>query len=69
MNFQNVINANKWDSTMLNNDLLQVTNTPNQAAKPAENGSDQNDDGCRNKEKFEDSLEQALKAFSTSKDE
>ncbi|GAC16851.1 hypothetical protein GLIP_4240 [Aliiglaciecola lipolytica E3] len=54
---------------MLNNDLLQVTNTPNQAAKPAENGSDQNDDGCRNKEKFEDSLEQALKAFSTSKDE
>ena len=54
---------------MFNNDLFQVTNSPNQATKPADNGSKQNDEGCCNKEKIEDSLEEALKAFSTSKDE
>ena len=54
---------------MLNNDLLQVTNSPNQAAKPADNPSNQNDDGCCNKEKFKDSLDEAIKAFSSSKDE
>ena len=54
---------------MLNNDLLQVPHSPNQAAQPADNPSNQNDDGCCNKEKFKDSLDEALKAFSSSKDE
>jgi|GEM_PF-567211 len=53
---------------MLNNDLLQLSNPPVQATKPAENASKQNDEGCCNKEKFEDSLEKAFKAFSTNSD-
>ncbi|MAC76478.1 MAG: serum response factor-binding protein [Rhodobacteraceae bacterium] len=54
---------------MLNNDLLQVKNTPNQAIKPTDNESKQSEEGGCNKEKFEDSLEKAFKAFSTNSDE
>ncbi|GGZ79902.1 hypothetical protein GCM10011274_42290 [Paraglaciecola chathamensis] len=54
---------------MLNNDLLQVTNTVNLATKTTDNGSKQNDEGCCNKEKFEDSLEKAFKTISTNSNE
>ena len=54
---------------MLNNDLLQVPNTPNQAIKPSDRETKQSGDSCCNKEKFEDSLGKALKAFSTNSDE
>ncbi|AEE25394.1 MAG: serum response factor-binding protein [Gammaproteobacteria bacterium] len=54
---------------MLNTDLLQVTNTPNQAIKPTDNETKQSEEGGCNKEKFEDSLEKAFKAFSTKSDD
>ena len=65
----NEINANRRVSSMLNTDLLQVTNTPNQAIKPTDNETKQSEDGGCNKEKFEDSLEKAFKAFSTKSDD
>lgn len=49
---------------MLINDSFQSISATNKATKSSDNVPDQKEQGCCNKDKFEESMEKAVKAFS-----